>query len=359
MKPVQILSPTEQLAQYLEAEILNGSLVGDIPGMKSLSATLGVNHKTVDSAMRMLEKKGLILSNGTGKKRSTNAQLTTKRRALKINIMHYEPDDAKLHYMIDVRDKLIQLGHKASFTSKSLVELKMNIPRIQREVKKNPADAWIFQSSGREILEWASQQPFPALAMFGRFRNVAIPATGINKETAVVNALHELHKLGHRKIVMLVQEEQCMPHPGPIPRAFLNALEDLGITSGRYNLPYWQKGSDSFRQCLDALFRHTPPTALLIPEPPLFIAAQQHLARKGIVAPEHISMICHDPSPAFHYCHPSISHFSYDLIPCIQRVLDWIKHIGTGKPDHKQILSESIFVRGGTIGPPAKKVSNK
>jgi len=352
MKPIHVLTPTEQVALHLENEISSGGISGDLPGMKSLSIRLGVNHKTVDGAVRILESKGLIQSNGTGKKRTITPQGATKTKALRVNILHYEPDDAKLHFMIDVRDRLNHAGHRAAFAPKSLTELKMDTGKIQGFIEKHPADAWIIQSAGREILEWFAQQPVPSFALFGRFRDVDVAATGTDKQQAVANAVRELHKMGHRRIVMLVQEEQCMPHPGLIPRAFLGALQELGIEHGRYNLPYWQKGSDSFRKCLDALFQHTPPTALFIPEPPLFIAAQQHLARKGIVAPERVSMICHDPSPAFHYCHPTISHFSYDLTPCIKRVTDWVKHVAMGKPDKRQLFTKAEFIRGGTIGPP-------
>jgi hypothetical protein len=48
----------------------------------------------------------------------------------------------------------------------------------------------------------------------------------------------------------------------------------------------------NFRPYSQPPFQHTPPTALIINESLLFIAAQQHLARRGIAAPENISLIC-------------------------------------------------------------------
>lgn len=60
MKPLQVLSPTEQVAQYLEEQILSGDLMGEMPGMKTLSVSLGVNHKTAEGAVRLLESKGLV-----------------------------------------------------------------------------------------------------------------------------------------------------------------------------------------------------------------------------------------------------------------------------------------------------------
>ncbi len=358
MKPLQVLTPTEQVSLHLEAEILSGNLSGKMPGMKTLSQILGINHKTADGAVKILEAKGLVRSHGSGQKRSITPAGAVSRKALKVNILLSDPDDAMHHCMINIRDQLIRTGHLANFAPKSLSELKMDPMRIQKLIAKHPADAWIVQAASREVLQWLSQQPFPAFGLFGRIRNIPIAGAGTAKEPAILKAVSELYELGHRLIVMLVREEQCMPHPGPIPRAFLEALTAHGIQAGRYNLPHWQMSSDSFRNCLDSLFQHTPPTALFISEAPLFIAAQQHLAYKGIVAPNQVSMVCHDPSAAFHFCSPAISHIGYDLNPCIRRVLQWVKHVAADKPDHRQALSKSVFVRGGTIAPPPCRTSS-
>ncbi len=352
MKPLQVLTPTEQVSLHLEAEILSGNLSGKMPGMKTLSRVLGINHKTAAGAIKILEAKGLVRSHGSGQNRSITPAGTIARKALKVHILLCDPDDAKHDYMIDIRDQLIQAGHLAHFAPKSLSELKMDLPRIQKLIAKHPADAWIVQAASREVLQWLSEQPFPVFGLFGRMRNIPIAGAGTTKDSAIYKAVGDLYQLGHRLIVMLVREEQCMPHPGPVPRAFFEALTAHGIQAGRYNLPYWPMSSDSFRSCLDSLFQHTPPTALLIDEAPLFIAAQQHLAFKGIVAPNQVSMICLDPSAAFHFCSPAISHINYDLSPCIHRVLQWVTNVAANKPDRRQTLSKSVFVRGGTIGPP-------
>jgi hypothetical protein len=220
MKPLCILTPTEQVALHLEQEINSGNLTNELPGVKNLSLTLGVNHKTVDGAVKILQNKGLVRSNGTGKKRSITPQGKTRRKAMKVNILLGDPDDARHYYMVDLRDKLIQTGHISKFATKSLAELRMDPARIKRYIDKNPADAWVVQAASREVLEWFSTQHIPAFALFGRFRNVSIAGTGMTKEDAITDAVNELYQLGHRRIVMLVQEEQCLPNPGTHPESF-------------------------------------------------------------------------------------------------------------------------------------------
>jgi hypothetical protein len=58
------------------------------------------------------------------------------------------------------------------------------------------------------------------------------------------------------------------PRPGSFEQAFLDELEALGIPTGDYNLPDWSESPEGFHQLLAALFRHTPPTALILQEAP-------------------------------------------------------------------------------------------
>ncbi|HSP43445.1 MAG TPA: substrate-binding domain-containing protein, partial [Luteolibacter sp.] len=102
---------------------------------------------------------------------------------------------------------------------------------------------------------------------------------------------------------------------------------------------------------LNSLFRTTPPTALLLDEPVLFIAARDHLARKGIVAPKSVSLVCCDADSSFDWCLPQVTHIRWDSRLIVQRVVRWADQIGRGKNDRRQSASKAHLVVGGTIGP--------
>lgn len=99
------------------------------------------------------------------------------------------------------------------------------------------------------------------------------------------------------------------------------------------------------------LFRHSPPTAIILGEARLFAAAQQHLARRGIHAPADVSLICDDTVPAFAWCEPAVAHLRWDSRPVVKRVIQWAKNIAAGKEDKRQVLIDGVFEEGGTIGP--------
>ena len=51
-------SITEQVTSHLRQELAKGRWLTTVPGRNSLSAELGVSHKTVESALQNLEAEG-------------------------------------------------------------------------------------------------------------------------------------------------------------------------------------------------------------------------------------------------------------------------------------------------------------
>ena len=150
---------------------------------------------------------------------------------------------------------------------------------------------------------------------------------------------------------MLAREDRRLPEPGFLERLFFQELEACGIKTGPFNLPDWVENVDGFHAMLDRLFRHTPPTALLVSEVPLFIAARDHLARRGILAPEDVSLVCQNPDIGFAWNQPAISHIRWEATPLVRRVVKWADNIARGKDDRRISSFKAEFVEGGMIGP--------
>ena len=69
MPELTILSPSEQVAEHLRGELLRGRWRGTMPGVPTLAAELGVDHKAVASAIGLMEQDGLLVAQGTGRPR--------------------------------------------------------------------------------------------------------------------------------------------------------------------------------------------------------------------------------------------------------------------------------------------------
>ena len=351
MKSPRFCSITAQIAEHIRSEILRGRWDDFVPGRQPLAEELGVSPKTIRMALDQLEREGLLQSCGTGKRRRILTHCVTPNKSLRIHILPYETSEIRNRNMADLQHGLRNAGHSVDFAERSLCDLDMEVPRVAAMVSKTPADLWIVIAGSRPILEWFASMPLPTFALMGRMRGLPIAGTKPDKIQAQRDAIQRLHQLGHRRIVQIVRKDRVTPRPGALEQAFLDELESLGIPTGPYNLPVWHGGAHGFHRCLDSLFHHTPPTAVIAQEAPILIALQQYLARRGIFAPEKISLISGDPDLAFEWCLPAVSHISWSFQPILKRISRWVENVAAGRADLGQKLTKAAFIEGGTIGP--------
>jgi len=270
--------------------------------------------------------------------------------SLRIAILLYERAEVNVDYIVDLQHRLLEAGHLVTLAPKTLQDLNMDLNRVQRIVKQTKTDAWIVKAGSRELLTWFAEQQIPTMALAGRRRGIMIGGAGPDKAPALQEAVQRLVALGHRRIVMLSRKERRKPSPGQLERTFFTELEKEGIKTGAFNLPDWIETPEGLNQCLESLFRHTPPTAMIIDEVPLFIGVERQLAEFGLLAPRDISLICMDPSPDFIWYRQSVSHITWDSRQLVRRIVRWAHNVGRGKADHHQSFFKAGFVEGGTIG---------
>lgn len=352
MPTLQTSSRTEQTAAHLREELRKGRWTGLMPGRRSLARELGVSHNTVKAALDILEAEKILAPQGVGRRRQIVRDNLNVSPVLRVGILLYELADRKIDYTVELRHELEAAGHVAIFPPKGLIELGMSVKRVARLVGETEVDAWVVCSASQDVLAWFAAQSRPAFALFGRRRGVAIAGTGPDKLAAQKESLRRLVELGHERIVMLAREERRKPEPGQVEQAFLDELSALGIATGSYNLPDWDDSPAGLRDCLDSLFRHTPPTALIAQVAPLFMAMQQRLANRGIVAPRDVSLICGDQEIVFNWCYPEIAHIAWDGGLVVRRILSWVDKMARGQDDRRQSFTKAEFIEGGTIGPP-------
>ena len=313
-------SIARQAADYLRGELVKGRWSGTIPGVGHLAPELGVNVKTAQAALRILESEGVLAGQGPGRRRRIVLPEHSSPESLHIAILEHSPPDLMDHYMVDLLDKLGSAGHRPFFTPKTLTELGMKLSRIKKLVQNIEADAWIVGAGSHEVLQWFATRPTPVFAFFGRIQGLPIAGTKPDKPRAVAAATRHLIDLGHHRIVLLARASRRRPEPGRSEQAFLKELQSHGIRTGVYNLPEWEESIDGYTQVLNSLFEATPPTALIIDEMPLFIAAQQFLGYRSLQVPRHVSLVCTDGDPAFSWCNPSIAHIRWDHRPVVRQI---------------------------------------
>jgi DNA-binding LacI/PurR family transcriptional regulator len=354
MKPFHPLSAVDQLVAYLREEINVGTLSQTLPGVHKLGKELGVSPKTVVAAVAKLKHEGFLKDQGARKKSLIVKPAGKKVSSLRVAILLYDLNDRSLPFTIELRHQLEAAGHITNFALQTITDIGRNDKKIATCVEKTQADVWIILSGSYEVLHWFASQKIPAFACFGRRQEVDIAGAGVDRQTSIRKATRRLIELGHRKIVMIAREERRKPKPGAGEQAFLNELASHDIKVGTYNLPDWEETPEGFKRSLDGLFKITPPTAIILDEASFFMITQQHLARLGILAPQHISLICSDPNPTFSWFLPKVAHINWDPKPIIRRAVRWVTEVQNGKIDKQQYSTKSEFIEEGTIGPAPK-----
>jgi len=354
MSSDHFLSITDQVAETLREGMFHGRWRDVLPGRERLAKQLGVSHKTVEAALRCLTRQGFLKSQGPGRRRRIVLPEDAGPMAgsFRLRILGFEPQDRGFGLFVELMEQLNRAGFDVAFAEKSLMEMKMDVKRVAHCVEQTPADAWVVTAASQELLQWFSNQPLPAYALFGVKSKVPLAGTGVRRNIAPL--VTKLVGLGHRRIVCITREEHIKPKPGLFVRQFLEALEHEQIPTGPYHLPVWEQSREGLHRRINSLFQHTAPTALIIEESHIFLAVKDHLASRGIIAPRDVSLICLDPDPSFSWFDPQVSHFTYNHGAIARRVVNWARKIIRGKEDLRQTFTMARFIEGGTIGPAPK-----
>ena len=136
-------------------------------------------------------------------------------------------------------------------------------------VKAVDADAWIVLAASRAVLEWFVAQPFPVFAFGGRFHDLPVACSATRIAPALESVVNALVDQGHRRIVLLAPTFLRKPTPIPSIGRYLSLLEERGIAATDYHLPHFDDTAEGLENCLDGLFRITPPTALMVNQTPI------------------------------------------------------------------------------------------
>jgi DNA-binding LacI/PurR family transcriptional regulator len=349
MSLIRLTTSAEQVAEYLRTELQRGVWRDFMPGVLRLEKETGVNRKAIGIALKQLEKEGLLIPQGAGKRRRITAGETRSLSSLRVAFLLDSADGFHTDYIVKLRHLLGEAGHTTIQASRSLSDLGMKIGRVRQIVARTPADAWVVGAGSREVLEWFSAGETPAFALFGMMRGLPLAGAKPDKVPAYQAATRRLIGLGHRRIVLLARTRRREPAPGASERAFLAELAANGIEPGDYHFPHWEENMDGFLARLQTMFRVTPPTALIVQEVSLYLATLHFLARRGIRVPADVSIICTDGSLDFCWCQPPVSHIRWDSDPVIRQVIRWTNKLSRGKQDRRQAFTPAEFVEGGTI----------
>lgn len=359
MRPLHRLSIAEQTAALLREGLKAGRWREGLPGVLRIAADLGISKDSVRAALRLLEAEGTIAAQGHGRRRQLAEAGRRNPQTLRVGLLLHDrvvDENAEMQRtLLQLHHDLEAAGHVCVFTTKTQSELMHEPRRIARLVAATQAAAWIVIAATRPVLEWFAAQPFPAIAFGGRCLGLPLASAGLDFVPGLRAAVRQLVALGHRRIVLIGPNEWGRPSPGTIVRGFLDELEAQGVSPSAYNFPAWTETPAGLHTLLESLFRHTPPTALLIDEPARAAAVLAFLGQRRLRVPHEVSLVCLIQDALTAWCTPPLAHLRYDNSLPARRIVRWIDAIARGKSDRDIVMFPVEFDPGGSIGPAFRK----
>lgn len=361
MQPVSRTSLAERAARHLREGFRDGLWRGRLPGVRQLSAQLGVSRDTAREALRLVEAEGLVIHAGAGRAREVappgGAAASAAARTLRVGILlpiQLHKDNAHTYQLITGVQQAVQsLGHASFIAPRVLDQLGQRPAKVLQHLQECGADAWIIYSAPRLLLEAAVGWPLRVFALGGVSEGLALPGSRTDLTAPMEAAVDLLSELGHRKMVLICPPWWRSPGPNHAAAAFLRRLQAHAgrrVVDATYHLPDWQHTPEGLGELLHALFFATPPTALLIMEPECVGPALVFLAERALQVPAHVSLINLLPDPMQSFYRVPLAHFEWPVQRHVQNVLRWIRALARGRVDTRYSTLSPVFVSTGSIG---------
>lgn len=359
MLPLHRQSLVDQTAVCLRERLATGYWKGELPGVRQIASELGVSKNTVCAALRHIEAEGILAASGCGRRWRILDHPTVSNRAkrqLRLGILlHDRLDSAHAPIVLMVlqmcRD-LESAGHVCVFMDKSLTEMHHDPKRISRMVKEAHADAWIVVRGSAEVLSWFANEGMRCFAIGGDYETIPVAAAGHSVTHAITEATEHLLALGHRRIVLLTSGIYRLHGWRDFVPVFVDALARHGIEANGYHIPHWEESPDGLHAILENLFRVTPPTAMIVPQPRHAHAIIAFAMSRGLQIPRDLSLIVQFHSHTLQWCRPVPAHFEWKFELLAREAIHWVEKVAHGHAPFAQKHFQCALVPGGSIAPP-------
>ena len=356
----------DSLAQLIASEmrerVRSGAWRGELPGMLRLSREFSVSRETVEKALAVLTREGVLEPPRHGLPRRIAAlpqspeQPEAKPR--RVGWLAWRPLATMDRATRETISEVIRLAHAEEVELFVAPHAGSSLKHPRRELAAlttaQPADAWIVQGGTLEMAQWFAAAGIPALAVGGRVGDTGLAQIGFDMGEQIAAAVRHLAELGHRRIILPLPPQT--PREGPPSRfetAFRRAMESTGLPlSADYNLPHLDGTLATWHRLLEDLFALTPPTAFILYNGMEAAALAGFLQRRGRRVPDDVSLVVEADEPMLEWLYPEPSRIEFSSVRLARGIWKWLRSALSGRPESVRRLISGTFSPGRTTAPP-------
>ncbi len=347
--PVSFKSIDAQLAEEMRRRIRTGVWADALPGIHRLTREFALGRPTVLKALALLEQSGDIVSGGNGRamrpvRRDNATPLTGSLLA------YHLPPDLRTGESPAILDAL-----EAALPGpvhRVLLEKAEPPEVLASRLLESPARVIVTANMHAEVADLLAAAGRRVVALGGPGTPVRAPRVSVDHEALVREAFRRAFAAGHTRVSLIIWRR----HPD-VARRMREWIAAEYARAGLRHAPDFDAPildddtPGAVHDCLRQLFRHTPPTALVIHDFPQWVATVTTLCSLRRRVPEDVSTLLLTRTPEIAAATPTQAHFRHPVdavVGAIRRLLR------SPKPPKSppQLRLAPIWVAGDSLNAP-------
>lgn len=359
MKPIKRVTVIESTADVLQELVRSGRWPGRIPGTRLLASQLKVSQPTVQRALQLLARRGVV--EAAGERRSYQArawvrkgaaggELTGKRAVI---LTHQDLQlvvDSSRKIVDSLRRQLEANGWEVLFRSFDYLHAKA-AHRSWDRILDADEGVPVIALYGRPCLaEWAIKRKIRMAFLGGVTDGFEVPLFAVKSSQMLGEAYRRLIALGHTRIVTPLCD-RAASFSDTIKNEARVQHERAGLAySAAYTNPERDYLTpDVTRNLMDSLFRQAPPTAIVLLDWRELVSVFCFLSRRGLKVPEDVSLVLLNEQTDSDWFSPPLARFRFHPNRMVRQLTRWAE--GKTLSDSKFVI-QATWVPGQSIGPP-------
>lgn len=353
MKEVPLKTKAEQLSKLIIGMIRSGEWVDRLPGGDVLAKKFGVNPKTVQRALEVVEAEGWLLPAERRKARRVNPERERGKQKKRGSLLIlYSMTDAKDMSVSELFHSLAKLWMKVGTTiNLEIVDFayyKEPASYLRRLVERHSADAILFYNASWQWID-VGEKMLPCFCCGGgMLEGSSVTAQGFRFRSQVDWVTRQLNDLGHDRILFAYTDAGRGIRDEVLGLGFFPGRADM--LSGRpedYCVRVKEDHPEVWRQVWEREFARLRPTAVMVMEAHHLLSLYAFCARKGLRIPQDLSIVSLAEFEGLNWLEPPITHAQFPYSKVLSYFEKWLK-AGLKPMGFKEV--EMKWVVTGSIG---------
>jgi len=353
-------SLSAQLVETIRRAIAAGTWEDCLPSERRLCELFKVSRPTIQTALRIVAKEGLIeIRHGARIRILSRAAGPTPVQNRLVGLVTHEPFDHLAVHTYQGISVMRAVLAEHGFATEVLVCQKgtahAQCRRLEAFIRQHRAFCCILVSVSRELQQWFVEHHVPALVLGSCHASIQLPSLDVDYRSVCRHAAGIFLGKGHRQIALIVPNSDIAGYLAS-EAGFREAVANhQGKDDARAIIVRHNGTAQSIAMKLDALFNSAhPPTALMVAKPQDVFTVIIYLLKRGLSVPDRVSFIARDHEHNFGRVSPPIAHYAFKgdtFANLLSRLILQLAEQGYLAPEPNLIFPK--FVAGGTVKPPA------